>query len=153
INEAASGSIAEFGAAGVQVLHVSGSTNVVDVERPSGSPVYRVVPYVDRMDLAYAASDLVLCRAGAMTCAELAAVGLPAVYVPLPHGNGEQRLNAMPVVNAGGGVMVADDELTPDWVAQHVVPLAADGATLNAMSKAAAKFGRRDADEAIVKMV
>ena len=55
------------------------------------------------MELAYAAADLMLCRAGAMTCAEVAAVGLPAIYVPLPIGNGEQRLNALPVVDAGGG--------------------------------------------------
>ena len=47
------------------------------------------LPYLDRMDLAYAAADFALCRAGAMTCAELTAVGLPAAFVPLPHGNGE----------------------------------------------------------------
>ena len=71
-----------------------------------GAP-YVTLPYVDRMDLAYAAADFALCRGGAMTCAELTAVGLPAVYVPLPHGNGEQRLNAMPIEQAGGGLIVA----------------------------------------------
>ena len=70
------------------------------------------VPYLDRMELGYAAADLSLCRGGAMTCAEVAAVGLPAVYVPLPHGNGEQRRNALPVVEAGGGLLVDDAELT-----------------------------------------
>ena len=67
-----------------------------------------LVPYLDRMELAYAAADLVLCRSGANTCAELTAVGLPGTYVPLPYGNGEQRLPAEPVVAAGGGIMVAD---------------------------------------------
>ena len=81
---------------------------------------YVVVPYLDRMELAYAAADLALCRAGAITCAELAAVGLPAVYVPLPHGNGEQRLNATPVVAAGGGLLVDDADLTAAWVGDHV---------------------------------
>ena len=57
-------------------------------------PGYVPLPYLERMDLAYAAADAVLCRAGAMTVAEVSAVGLPAVYVPLPHGNGEQALNA-----------------------------------------------------------
>ncbi len=71
------------------------------------------VPYLDRMDLAYSAADLVICRSGAMTVAEVSAVGLPAIYVPLPIGNGEQRLNALPVVNAGGGMIVADADLTP----------------------------------------
>ena len=67
---------------------------------------YVAVPYMDRMDLAYAAADFALCRAGAMTCAELTAVGLPAAYVPLPIGNGEQRLNALPIVQRGGGLLV-----------------------------------------------
>ena len=61
------------------------------------------VPYLDRMDLAYAAADLVICRSGAMTVAEVSAVGLPAIYVPLPIGNGEQRLNRA----AGGQRAVA----------------------------------------------
>ena len=67
-----------------------------------------MLPYIDDMAAAYAAADLALCRSGAMTCAELAAVGLPAVYVPLPIGNGEQRLNAEPAVAAGGAVLVDD---------------------------------------------
>ena len=70
------------------------------------------MPYLDRMDLAYAAADLAICRSGAMTVAEVSAVGLPAVYVPLPIGNGEQRLNALPVVDAGGGLLVDDADLT-----------------------------------------
>jgi UDP-N-acetylglucosamine:LPS N-acetylglucosamine transferase len=73
------------------------------------------VGYVDGMDSAYAASDLVLCRSGAMTCAELNAVGLPAVYVPLPIGNGEQALNAKPTIDAGGGLLV-DDAVRVDGV-------------------------------------
>ena len=105
------------------------------------------------MDLAYAAADLVLCRAGAMTCAEVAAVGLPAVYVPLPHGNGEQRLNAAPVVAAGGGLLVDDAALDPGWVTAHVVPLATDPHRRTAMGAAAARFGRRDADVTLARMV
>ena len=73
--------------AGIQVLHVTGPGNVADVADvvvPAGNPPYVRVPFVDRMDLAYAAADMMLCRGGAITCAELAAVGLPAAYVPLP---------------------------------------------------------------------
>ena len=68
------------------------------------------------MDLLLAAGDLMICRAGANSVAEAAAVGLPAVFVPLPIGNGEQRLNALPVVNAGGGMLVADADLTTKFV-------------------------------------
>jgi UDP-N-acetylglucosamine--N-acetylmuramyl-(pentapeptide) pyrophosphoryl-undecaprenol N-acetylglucosamine transferase len=94
-----------------------------------------------------------LCRAGAMTCAELTAVGLPAVYVPLPHGNGEQRFNAAPIVAAGGGLMVADAELSARWLRETVIPLLHDPARLAEMSARAAELGRRDADEKLVDMI
>jgi UDP-N-acetylglucosamine--N-acetylmuramyl-(pentapeptide) pyrophosphoryl-undecaprenol N-acetylglucosamine transferase len=139
--------------AGIQVLHATGKGNTVELDLPPGSPPYVTVPYLDRMDLAYAAADLALCRAGAMTCAELAAVGLPAAYVPLPIGNGEQELNARPVVRAGGGVLVRDADLTPEWVLSTVVPLLTDPGRLATMSAAAADFGRRDADEILAAMV
>ena len=80
-------------AAGVQVLHVIGPKNTLEVASDPATP-YVVVPYVEEMQYAYAAADFALCRCGAMTCAELAAVGLPAAYVPYPVGNGEQRFNA-----------------------------------------------------------
>jgi UDP-N-acetylglucosamine--N-acetylmuramyl-(pentapeptide) pyrophosphoryl-undecaprenol N-acetylglucosamine transferase len=111
------------------------------------------VEYVDRMDLAYAAADLVVSRAGAMTCAELAAVGLPSVYVPFPIGNGEQRFNAQPTVRAGGGLLVDDADFTPAWVAATVPALLADPDRLARMSRAAESQGRRDADEQVVAMV
>lgn len=99
INEAVAGALEQLLAAGFQVLHAVGGANADTVR---ARPGYVPLPYVDRMDLAYAAADLAVCRAGAITCAELAAVGLPAVYVPLPHGNGEQRFNAVPTTEAGG---------------------------------------------------
>ncbi|GAA3237929.1 hypothetical protein GCM10020256_57850 [Streptomyces thermocoprophilus] len=119
----------------------------------AGNAPYIPVSYLDRMDLAYAAADMMLCRAGAMTVAELSAVGLPAAYVPLPIGNGEQRLNAQPVVKAGGGLLVDDADLTPEWVQQNVLPVLADPHRLYQMSRAAAEFGRRDADDLLVGMV
>ena len=139
---------------GVQILHAVGPKNELPaIDDIPGMPPYRVVPYLDRMDLAYAAADMMLCRAGAMTVAELSAVGLPGAYVPLPIGNGEQRLNAQPVVRAGGGLLVDDAELTPDWVLGHLLPVLTDPQRLWDMSRAAAEFGRRDADELLVAMV
>ena len=78
-----------------------------------------MVDFVDRMDLALAAADLMVCRAGASSVTEAAATGVPAVFVPLPIGNGEQALNARPVVEAGGALLVDDADFTPDWVAAH----------------------------------
>jgi UDP-N-acetylglucosamine--N-acetylmuramyl-(pentapeptide) pyrophosphoryl-undecaprenol N-acetylglucosamine transferase len=153
LNNAVVGAAAELAAAGIQVLHAAGPRNEVQVPRAAGEPPYVVVPYLDRMDLAYAAADLMLCRAGMMTCAELAAVGLPAAYVPLPHGNGEQRLNAQPVVDAGGGLLVDDASCTPEWVVATLVPLLTDTTRLDAMARAAAGFGRTDGDERLADLV
>ena len=70
---------------------------------PTTGAVYAPVAYVEQMEQAYAAADLMLGRCGASTVLETAAVGLPAVFVPYPHGNGEQARNAELVVKAGGG--------------------------------------------------
>jgi UDP-N-acetylglucosamine--N-acetylmuramyl-(pentapeptide) pyrophosphoryl-undecaprenol N-acetylglucosamine transferase len=139
-------------AAGVQVLHITGEGKDFAPEEGEGPP-YVVRPYVDRMDLAYAAADLVVARAGANTVCELTAVGLPAVYVPLPVGNGEQRLNASEVVAAGGGLVVDNDEVTADWIRRELVPLATDGARVAAMAAASAGIGSRDADERLADLV
>jgi UDP-N-acetylglucosamine--N-acetylmuramyl-(pentapeptide) pyrophosphoryl-undecaprenol N-acetylglucosamine transferase len=153
LNAAATEAAGKLVASGIQVLHAIGPKNTVAVATPEGAVPYVVVPYVERMDLAYAAADMVLCRSGAMTCAELAAVGLPAAYVPLPHGNGEQRLNAQPVVDAGGGMLVDDAALSGEWIEQNVIPALTDHERLHRMSEAAASFGHRDADLVLARMV
>lgn len=139
---------------GIQVLHHAGLTHLDDVAAAVADiPTHHVVGYIDRMDLAYAAADLMVCRAGAMTCAELAAVGLPAVYVPLPIGNGEQRLNALPVVRLGGGILVDDTAFDGDYVERQVVPLLTDAGRLSAMTAAARIEGRADAAREMVALI
>ena len=151
LNQAVSGAASALAGAGVQVLHVVGPQGEAS-PAPSEVP-YTVVPFVDRMDLAYAAADLVLSRGGANSVIEAAAVGLPGVFVPLPHGNGEQEHNARPVVEAGGGVLLDDADLTSAWVASHVPALATDPARLAAMSSAASGLVPRDADEKLARIV
>jgi UDP-N-acetylglucosamine--N-acetylmuramyl-(pentapeptide) pyrophosphoryl-undecaprenol N-acetylglucosamine transferase len=155
LNRAAVAAAGALTAAGIQVLHARGpkNTDVTVPARPAGAAPYVVVDYLERMDLAYAAADLALCRAGAVTVAELSAVGLPAVFVPLPIGNGEQRRNALPVVDAGGGLLVEDAELTPAWIEAHVVPLLSDPAALAGYARSAAQAGVPDADERLAAMV
>jgi UDP-N-acetylglucosamine--N-acetylmuramyl-(pentapeptide) pyrophosphoryl-undecaprenol N-acetylglucosamine transferase len=152
INQAVLAAAGALCGSGVQVLHIIGPRSA-DVRVPAGDVPYVVLPYLDRMDLGYAAADFALCRAGAMTVAELTAVGLPAAYVPLPHGNGEQRLNALPVEAAGGGLIVADAALTPDWIGQTLLPILRDAELMAAMSKAAADTGNRDADRLLADEV
>ena len=122
-------------------------------QRSDGEPAYVVVDYVDRMDLAYAAADAMVGRAGSNTVTEAAAIGLPTVFVPLPIGNGEQALNARAVVDAGGGVLVDDGEFTPDWVRAHVPALVSDRDRLDRMGAAAAGLIHRDADDQLAELV
>lgn len=153
LNRAMVGAAKDLAAAGVSVLHAHGPKNTLELPEPSaGDPPYVAVPYLSRMDLAYAAADLAICRSGAMTVAEVTAVGLPAVYVPLPIGNGEQRLNALPVVGAGGGLLVDDADLTPEFIAGTVAELLRDGTRLGAMTDAAALAGHRDAALQVAKV-
>jgi UDP-N-acetylglucosamine--N-acetylmuramyl-(pentapeptide) pyrophosphoryl-undecaprenol N-acetylglucosamine transferase len=151
INGAVSGAATDLAAAGVQVLHIVGPKHELSVA--AGEVPYVVLNYVDRMDLAYAAADAVLCRSGSNTVTEVSGVGLPAIYVPLPIGNGEQSLNARPVIDAGGGLMVADAALTPEWVAASVPALLTDAARLAEMGAAARGTIPLDADEKLARMI
>jgi UDP-N-acetylglucosamine--N-acetylmuramyl-(pentapeptide) pyrophosphoryl-undecaprenol N-acetylglucosamine transferase len=157
LNAAVFGAAGWLGEAGVQVLQIIGPRNGQDAPAAVSGVPYVTMPYVDRMDLAYAAADFGLCRAGAMTCAELTAVGLPAAYVPLPIGNGEQRLNALPIVQHGGGLLVADADLTAEWIRDTLLPVLINIDQVAGMSEAAGSLGRRDADrllaEAVAKVV
>jgi UDP-N-acetylglucosamine--N-acetylmuramyl-(pentapeptide) pyrophosphoryl-undecaprenol N-acetylglucosamine transferase len=157
LNEAVFGAAGWLWDAGVQVLHVIGPRNGADAPTTATGVPYVATPYVDRMDLAYAAADFALCRAGAMTCAEMTAVGLPAAYVPLPIGNGEQRLNAVPIVQRGGGMLVNDADLTPEWIRDTLLPVLVNIDQVADMSEAAASLGRGDADrwlaEAVIEVV
>ncbi|GCE75765.1 undecaprenyldiphospho-muramoylpentapeptide beta-N-acetylglucosaminyltransferase [Cellulomonas biazotea] len=160
VNTAVAGAAADLLRGGAQVLHLAGRgkadavtaalAGVPDADR------YQVREYLSDMHLALAVADVALGRAGAGTVCELAALGIPAVYVPLPIGNGEQRLNAAPVVAAGGGLLVDDDDLSADWVRAHVPALLLDDAsagTRSRMADAAASVGVRDAAQQVARLV
>lgn len=154
LNETAFSAVSAFARAGVQVLHVLGPKNAEEPRdlTQDGIP-YVAVPYVDRMDMAYAAADVAMCRSGAMTCAELTAVGLPGAFVPLAIGNGEQRLNAEPIVGAGGGVMIDNADISTDWITGELIPMLTDTDRIVSMSEAASRMGRRDADMELAREV
>ncbi|TXJ07516.1 MAG: undecaprenyldiphospho-muramoylpentapeptide beta-N-acetylglucosaminyltransferase [Aeromicrobium sp.] len=155
LNTAMSDAAPALAKAGIQVLHAAGRTNEVEVESnpDENAPAYVVKEFIDRMDLAYAAGDLIVCRAGANTVTEVAAVGLPAVFVPLPIGNGEQALNADPVVAAGGGVLIDDAAFTSAWVENALIPMVSDREQLDRMSSAASGVVHRDAAQRLAAMI
>lgn len=152
LNTAFAGAATDLSEAGVQVLHLTGAGKELELTGTQDAP-YRTLAYTDRMDLAYAVADLAVCRAGAGTVCELTATGVPAIYVPLPIGNGEQRLNAADVVAAGGGLLVEDSAVTPEWVRAEVLPLVTDPDRLTTMAREAAVMGHPDADERLAELV
>ncbi|GAB3130116.1 UDP-N-acetylglucosamine--N-acetylmuramyl-(pentapeptide) pyrophosphoryl-undecaprenol N-acetylglucosamine transferase [Glaciibacter psychrotolerans] len=136
--------------AGWQVLHITGEKSEV---RDPQLGHYRMLAYCDRMDLALSAADFAVSRAGAATVSELAALGIPAVYVPYPVGNGEQRFNVADVVGAGGGLVVDDAEFTSAWVTEQLIPLLTDGDRVTLMSHAAASVGVRDGSKKMLDLI
>lgn len=153
-----------------QVIHLTGRGKIEEVRRTVSESIgesalndlapehamqgdYHVAEYLERIDLAFACADLVICRSGAGTVCELSALGVSAVYVPLPIGNGEQRFNAQPVVEAGGGMMVDDASFDADWVRTQLPSLLSDTRTLHNMSAQAWKYGIRDAADVMAQRI
>lgn len=165
LNTAVASALDDLLASGAQVLHLTGRDKVVtvadvgeastagpggsDADAPLARPGYHQREYLDGMQLAYAAADLIIARSGAATVCEVAAVTLPAVFVPLPVGNGEQELNARELVDAGGALLVKDEHFTRAWIRRNVVPLLEDPRMLLTMRDHAAERGIVDADERV----
>ncbi len=138
----------------IQVLHQTGSEHLEWVQREIGHrehvgpPVLRhaAVPYIERVGDAYAAADLVICRAGASTLAEVAAWGLPAILVPYPHATAShQEANARLLVTAGAAEIISDADLSGIRLAERVIALVRDPARCRAMAEASRRIARPDA--------
>lgn len=150
INETIIDSLESLRAAGIQVLHIVGEgANLPDLTEPG----YVRMSYCSRMDAAIAASNLAVSRAGASTVSEFAAAGLPAIYIPYPVGNGEQRFNAVSVIEAGGAQLVLDQDFTVDFVSEKVIPILSHAATLKAMSEASKSVSIPDATQRLRDLV
>jgi UDP-N-acetylglucosamine--N-acetylmuramyl-(pentapeptide) pyrophosphoryl-undecaprenol N-acetylglucosamine transferase len=120
-----------------------------ELDRRDAERVVRCVGFIDRMDLAYAAADVAVCRAGAGTVAELAAAGLPSILVPYPHATGDhQMLNAQPLIEAGAAVVLPDAEADAETIGGVAEVLLRDEQRLARMGAAAIGLARpRAADE------
>jgi UDP-N-acetylglucosamine--N-acetylmuramyl-(pentapeptide) pyrophosphoryl-undecaprenol N-acetylglucosamine transferase len=145
----------------VQILHACGRRDEAEVREGwrAAAPEQRglkvrIEPFVERMDLAYAACDLALTRAGAMTVAELTAAGVPAIMVPLPHAAADhQAANARSVAAAGGAVVVRDEDLDGQRLAATAAPLLEDSERLSKMSLAMASMAYPAAAQELAAMV
>ncbi len=138
----------------LRIIHQTGKAAHVEVTQ-----VYEqlgveaeVVPFIESMDTVYAVADLVICRAGATTAAELTALGKPAIFVPYPYAaDDHQRANAEVLVQAGAALMILDTELTMERVSQAIQSLRQDRPRLKAMGSLAAALGRPDATAAVLQ--
>lgn len=150
INEAMYAAAQAIRDAGVQVLHIWGGLTQLRDPEIAG---YQVIKYCDRMDLAFAASTLMVSRAGSAAVSEIAGLGIPAVFVPYSFGNGEQRKNASAVVNAGGALLVEDEQLTAEWVTHTLLPLINNEQELKKMSRAASAAGNLDGTAKLFELI
>lgn len=142
----------------LRILLKTGADHVQAVQaaldRRGVSHFVRCLAFLDRMDLAYAAADLALCRAGAGTVAELAAAGLPSILVPYPHApRDHQTANAGPLARAGGAAIVPDSEADAARIGAIAQDLLGDEARLVRMSAGAKSLARPSAADDLATWV
>lgn len=139
------------------VLQVAGRRNYAAPPEGESEPtelVYSVVPFVDDMASLYAAATVVVCRAGALSVAEVALAGVPSVLVPLPGAPGDhQTHNARALADAGAAVLLGDNECTGERLAVLLESLLADPVGLTRMAAAARGLGRPNAAARVAELV
>lgn len=140
--------------AGFQILHICGKGKISakSAQLATNLAGYQVLEYAMQMDEIYSFADLIITRAGAGMVSEIAALGIPAVFVPLPIGNGEQALNAAELVEAGGAILIADKDFSEETVKKQVLPLFNDS-QLSLMKKCAQNVAHTDAAMRLAKLI
>ncbi|MGA8309368.1 MAG: UDP-N-acetylglucosamine--N-acetylmuramyl-(pentapeptide) pyrophosphoryl-undecaprenol N-acetylglucosamine transferase, partial [Terriglobales bacterium] len=139
----------------IHIIHQTGERDYNDAQaayRQAGSSA-EVYPFITDMPAFFARADLVLCRSGASTVAEITAAGKPAVFVPFPRAaDDHQRVNAQALERAGAAVVVEETKLERVWLADTIAALLGDPGRLQRMSEAARKLAHPDAARDITAM-
>lgn len=104
----------------LEIVHAVGAKNLGQLENISMRRGYQPVGFIEDVAGAYREADLVIARAGAVTCAELRALRKRAILVPLGHGNGEQEVNAKALVDEGMAISVEDSKFTSEWLIAQI---------------------------------
>ena len=161
LNRAVIDAYPRWGEADVQILHAAGqalygetATAWEQARAGAAGPRVRLVDFIEDMGDAYAAADVVLCRSGATSIAELTVLGLPAVLVPYPHATGDhQRHNAEALERIGAARVIADEALDGQRLIEEVLPLLTDAEQHAEVAAAARAFGRPDAATNVARLV
>jgi UDP-N-acetylglucosamine--N-acetylmuramyl-(pentapeptide) pyrophosphoryl-undecaprenol N-acetylglucosamine transferase len=141
---------------GLQVIHQTGERdyNEVQATYTRAGASAEVSAFIDNMPQAFARADLLVCRSGASTVAEITAAGKPAIFIPFPQAaDDHQRRNAEAIATAGAAVLVPESELTPEKLAQAITGLFRDPARLREMSEKAKALGHQDAAGQVAQMI
>jgi len=137
-----------------QATHESTATAWAKAREAGRGPRVKVVDFIDSMADAYAAADVVVCRAGATSLAELTALGIPAILVPYPHATADhQTENAQALARAGGATVIRDSDLDARRLVDACRPLFTDPAELARMASSSRAFGRPDAADNLARVV
>jgi len=154
INKATEGALERLKGTQVQILWQTGTEDFEAIERRFRDfPIkVRVFAYLDAIEKAYAIADLAVCRAGAMTIAEVTACGIPSILVPYPHATRDhQTHNARGLVERDAAEVIADKDLTPEILAGKISALLRDEARLRRLARNARAFARVDAASRIAR--
>ncbi|HZD79867.1 MAG TPA: undecaprenyldiphospho-muramoylpentapeptide beta-N-acetylglucosaminyltransferase [Actinomycetota bacterium] len=141
----------------LQILLLTGPANLAEVRRrlsENSIPLIRTVPFLERMELAYAVADLIVGRAGATTVAEISVCGLPSILVPYPYATARhQEANARALAHAGAAAILMDHALSGAVLASRITELIGDRGRLRVMGARASAWARPDAAEALARVV
>lgn len=148
--------LAQWAAAGqmLQVRHQCGARLLDETRAAYAAAGLNVQPeaFIADMAAAYGEADLVLCRAGALTLAELCAAGVGSVLVPFPHAvDDHQTANARALVEAGAAILLPESRLSATTLQQQLAPLCADRALCVSMAQAARTLARTDAAQRVAQ--
>ena len=157
INNAMVDALAKLDRKGIEITHQTGDTDFENIRTryaEAGWDHADLRPYISDMVSQFAKSDVIICRAGATTCAELAAAGKASIMVPLPTAaDDHQRKNAEAMVNAGASRMILQKDLDGATLAKEISELIASPDAITRMENAARKMARADAAEATVDLI
>jgi UDP-N-acetylglucosamine--N-acetylmuramyl-(pentapeptide) pyrophosphoryl-undecaprenol N-acetylglucosamine transferase len=156
LDEALAGALPSLADRGdLQILVLTGPDHAAAVIPPAGVPLrVRVLPFLDRMELAYALADLAVTRAGATSIAEMTVCGIPMILVPYPHATeNHQEANARELERAGAAEVELDRDLSSEGLARRIRDGVDDAERRAAMASASAAWGKPDADRRLAEIV
>jgi UDP-N-acetylglucosamine--N-acetylmuramyl-(pentapeptide) pyrophosphoryl-undecaprenol N-acetylglucosamine transferase len=156
INKAMTDALPKLGRDGIEIVHQTGDAEFETIRTAYSTEGLNadIRPYISDMVSAFAKSDLIICRAGATTCAELAAAGKASIMIPLPTAaDDHQRKNAEAMQRAGAAKMILQKDLNGEVLAKEISSLIGSPEAITRMEEAARKLARQDAAEVTVDLI